>query len=36
VLSRQRLYITGARQFRGLGGFTDYEYHLIALDLSAK
>lgn len=36
VLSRGRLFITGARQFRGLGGFTDYEYHLIALDLAAE
>jgi hypothetical protein len=36
VLSRKRLFVTGARQFRGLGGFTDYEYHLIALDLAAE
>jgi len=33
VLSRGRLYITGAKQFRGIGGFQDYMYHLICLDL---
>lgn len=33
VLSRGRLFITGARQFRGPAGFADYEYHLICLDL---
>ncbi|MCY2963861.1 MAG: PQQ-binding-like beta-propeller repeat protein [Planctomycetota bacterium] len=36
VLSRKRLFVTGSRQFRGLGGFNDYEYHLICLDLAAE
>ncbi|MFM8580271.1 MAG: hypothetical protein ACKOFW_02085 [Planctomycetaceae bacterium] len=35
VLSRGRLYVTGSKQFRGIGGFREYSYHLICLDLKA-
>lgn len=35
VLSRGRLYVTGSKQFRGIGGFPEYAYHLICLDLKA-
>ena len=35
VLSRKRLFITGARQIPGPGGFSRDEYHLVCLDLAA-
>jgi hypothetical protein len=34
VLSRQRLYVTGAREARTAGGLYGYVYHLICLDLA--
>ena len=35
VLSRKRLYVTGARAVPGRDGLGDYVYHLLALDLAA-
>jgi len=34
VLSRKRLYVTGAREARTAGGLYGYVYHLICLDLA--
>jgi outer membrane protein assembly factor BamB len=36
VLSRQRMYLSGAREVRPVGGRHAYEYHLLCLDLAEE